>query len=120
MYIRKINKIPLFIGRYFNNGKISIDDINEFEKIIINSEYFFYDKNKYATKLKSKPKLLDFYIEHSKLDNKYYCKYEDELDIPKSISNEIYKFEIVGDDIIAATIDFNEDENLLIINIEEI
>lgn len=119
MYIESIKGIPVFIGKYFNAGKISIDDIKEFENILIKSEYFFYNKNKYATKLNSKPALIDFYIKYSKVDIHGNCIYEDELDLPKSIYNEVYKLQVVGGNKINVSIDYINEENLLILNVED-
>ena len=118
MYIKSIKGIPVFIGRYFNEGKISMHDIQEFEEILTDSEYFKYDTNKYATKLKSKPALVDFYIKHSKLDKYYNCKYEDELDLPKSIMNELYAVKVIGGEINNISLDYNDEENLLVLNVE--
>ena len=120
MYIKAIEEIPIFVGRYFNVGKISMTDINEFSDILKNSEFFFYDKNKYATKLKYKPVLVYLYIKYSKLDRYGHCRYEEEIDLFKSISNEIYKLRLLGDEKINVTIDYNEEDNLLILNVEEI
>lgn len=119
MYVREIKEIPTFIGKYFNINEVFIDDIKEFHEILLNSEYYFYDKNKYATKLKYKPALVDFYIKHSKIDRYGNCLYEDELDLVKSISYEIYKLRVVGGEIKSFSIDFDEEESLLILKLEE-
>lgn len=119
MYIRAIKGIPMFIGRYFNQREISFEDIKEFNEILLNSEYYFYDKNKYATKLKYKPALVDFYIKHSQIDKYGNCPYENDLDLPKSIYYELYSLRVVGGEIKSVTLDFDEEESLLILKMEE-
>ena len=120
MYIKSIKGIPVFVGRYFNTGKISITDINEFDDILKNSEFFFYGKNKYATRLKYKPVLVYLYIKYSKLDRYGNCRYENDLNISKSVSNEIYTLKILGDEEIKVTLDYDDEDSLLILNVEDI
>ena len=119
MYIREIKGIPMFIGRYFNLGKISIEDIKEFNKILLNSEYYLYNKNKYAVKLKYKPAFVDFYIKYSKVDRYGNCRYEDELDLPKSVYYETFNLIVVGGEIKSISLDFDEEESILILNVED-
>ena len=119
MYIKAIKCIPMFISRYLNNDKISIDSVKEFDEILLNSEYYFYDKNKYATELKYKPALIDFYKKYSQVDRYGNCLYENDLDLPKSIYYEIYSLRVISGEIKFVSIDFDEDELLLILTFEE-
>ena len=119
MYIRSILGIPRFIGLYFNKGEVNSNYINEFSDVLLNSAYFSREPNKYFAILNYKPKLIDFYIDKSKLDYNYRCKYEEELDIAKSIYNELYTIKIIGGKILKVSLDYIENEDILVLNVEE-
>ena len=118
MKIRSIRKIPRFIGEYFNEGILTYDDINEFSKLLVTLDYTLIDDTKLTCILDCKPKFIDFYLDKSKLDKKYICKYEEELDIPKSIYNEIYTVELIYGGTTNVSLDYDEECNCLILNIE--
>lgn len=118
--ILSVKSIPRFIGEYFNKNLISFDDIKEFSKILISTEfdYIEYSNNQYIGFLDYTPKLIKFYKDKSKLDHYYRCKYEDELDIPKSISNEVYVLQLIDESIISVSLLYNFDCNILVLNVE--
>lgn len=115
--ILSVQSIPKFIGEYFNKGSIKLDDIHNFSEILLNNNFEKLYDDKYIVHLEEEPKLIKFYLEKSKLDHYCRCKYEDELDISKSFTNECYKLKIDNDKIISATFAYDEKFNLLILNI---
>lgn len=118
--ILSVKSIPRFIGEYFNKNLISFDDIKEFSKILISTEfdYLKHSNNQYIGFLDYTPELIKFYKDKSKLDHYYRCKYEDELDIPKSISNEVYVLQLIDESIISVSLLYNFDHNILVLNVE--
>ena len=118
MKIRSIRKIPRFIGEYFNEGVLSYDDIGDFSKLLTTLDYTLIDDTKLICILDNKPKFIDFYLDKSKLDRQYLCKYEDELDLPKSIANEIYTVELIYGGRVNISMDYDDECNCLILNIE--
>ena len=118
--ILSVKSIPRFIGEYFNKNLISFDDIKEFSKILISTEfdYLKHSNNQYIGFLNYTPELIKFYKDKSKLDHYYRCKYEDELDIPKSISNEVYVLQLIDESIISVSLLYNFDHNILVLNVE--
>lgn len=98
-------KLPIFINGYINKGFIDITDTHNFCRELLQTPFqisidrdgksvYTFEIDNYFVK-----KFADFYIEKSKLDLKYNCKYEDELDIPKSIMNEFFIFIIDGEKV---------------------
>jgi len=119
MIIQSIVKIPRFIGEYFNIGLLSDRVIAEFSETLKRS-YFTLDNDRcYICTLKEKPEFIDFYINKSKLDDKYECIYENEIDIPKSIYNEIYVIEIDDGRVLNISLKYNDENDCLILNIED-
>ena len=118
MKIKTINKLPRFIGEYFNEKIISYDELKAFSSLLLSLDYTLLDDNKLICVLDTKPAFVDFYLEKSRLDEHYFCKYEDELEVPKSISNEIYKIELESGGKIEVLLDFDDNSNCLILNIE--
>lgn len=118
--ILSVKSIPRFIGEYFNKNLISFDNIKEFSKILISTEfdYLKHSNNQYIGFLDYTPELIKFYKDKSKLDHYYRCKYEDELDIPKSISNEVYVLQLIDESIISVSLLYNFDHNILLLNVE--
>jgi hypothetical protein len=120
LQIKQIEKIPRFIGKYYNKGVISLKDINEFNSFLEKLNFAVTSDDRYVTTIQDDiPKLLSFYIDKSKLNSEYKCKYEDELDISKSISNELYKFDTIYGSF-NATIDYKDEYKCLILTIEDL
>ena len=98
MKLNEFIAIPKFIDKYIdNNDSCSMSVIThdfcklmldlEFEEVYENGKcYYSVDsKNLYAIN-----RFIDFYIDKSKMDFKYTCKYELELNLGKSIMNELF------------------------------
>lgn len=120
MRILSVKSIPRFIGEYFNKKLIDIETINEFSKLLttIEFDYFKSNNNWFYGSLPYTPELIKFYKDKSTLDHYYRCKYEDELDIPKSVANETYGIQIDDGRILYVTLLYNFDHNILILNVE--
>lgn len=118
MRILSIKSIPRFIGEYFNKQLIDIETINEFSKLLTNIEFDWVSETEYIGVLDYTPELIKFYKDKSKLDHYYRCKYEDELDIPKSIANETYGIQIDDGRILYVTLSYNFDHDILVLNVE--
>lgn len=124
MRILSVKSIPRFIGEYFNKKLIDIETINEFSKLLTTTKFDQLKYNKYSSKaeyigvLNYTPELIKFYKDKSTLDHYYRCKYEDELDIPKSVANETYGIQIDDGRILYVTLLYNFDHNILILNVE--
>ena len=119
MRILSVKSIPRFIGEYFNKKLIDIKTINEFSKLLTTIEFdYFKNENRYYGYLSYTPELIKFYKDKSTLDHYYRCKYEDELDIPKSVANETYGIQIDDGRILYVTLLYNFDHNILILNVE--
>ena len=119
MQIRSVTKIPKFIGLYFNEGKISLKEINEFSELLKNRCFTLLNDKSLVTVIEDKSILVDFYLDKSRLDRNYNCKYEEELEISKSVYNEIYTVELSSGGKINVTLDFDYKCNCLILNIED-
>ena len=117
MKLTAINKLPRFIGEYFNAEMISHYEIKAFSNLLLSLDYTLLDDNKLICVLDNKPEFIDFYITKSKLDEHYFCKYEDELGVPKSISNETYTVELEGGKV-DVLLEFDDECNCLILNME--
>ena len=119
MRILSVKSIPRFIGEYFNKKLIDIKTINEFSKLLTTIEFdYFKNENRYYGYLSYTPELIKFYKDKSKLDHYYRCKYEDELGLPKSVSNEIYSVQLDNNEIINVTLLYDFKFNILILNVE--
>lgn len=87
------------------NLKFEINESNDgFIKLISNA----------AEKDENLLKFLNFYFSKIRLDRKGYCPYEEELNIPESVSNETFKV-IIDDKEENIFIDSFEDDKLVII-----
>ena len=87
--IASIESIPRFIGLYFNEHQISMHEISQFDKLLNELYFTCIDTDEYITSTNHN-NFITFYLEKTRLDRYLNCKYEDELDIPKSISNELF------------------------------
>ena len=119
MRIKYINKIPIFIGKYYNMGLVTIDEINELNTLLMRPEYSITNDDKYVATINEAPYLLKFYIEKSKIDKFGNCKYEDELEISKSLSNELFGFDTIYGSFNAA-LDYNDEYKCLILKAEDL
>ena len=111
--IEEIVNVPIFIQKYIEIGVEYFNNfiLNDFCNIIKNAEYtmeavdghyeYLFDVgiNNYTVK-----RFIEFYFNKSSLRSDYSCPYEEELDIPQSVSNEIFviKFE---ENILALAVD---------------
>jgi hypothetical protein len=102
--IEEIVNVPIFIQKYIEVGVEHFNGVilNDFCNIIKNTEYstktvnghyeYLFDVgvNNYTVK-----RFIEFYFNKSSLKSDYSCPYEEELDLPQSVSNEIFviKFE---------------------------
>ena len=120
MQIKRVEKIPRFIGEYYNKGIVSLKDIEEFNTFLAKLNFAVTSDDKYVATIQDEvPKLLLFYIYKSKLNNEYECQYEDELDMPKSISNELYQFDTIYGSF-KATLDYKDEYKCLILVTEDL
>lgn len=96
--IEEFISIPRFIEIYIDKKENGLETLtHDFCKIMTelnytvspnnsNSNIYQFDsENNYSIK-----RFLDFYFDKSKLNLKLMCKYEDELNISKSIANELF------------------------------
>lgn len=119
MKIRTVKKVPRFIGEYFNEGILSKDDLSNISKLLVDLDYTIIEEEKLVAIVDEPSPLIDFYIEKSKLDCRYFCKYEDELGVPKSISSETFIIETMNGGELEVYIDFDYDCNCLTLIIEK-
>lgn len=119
MKIKAVKKIPRFIGEYFNEGLLSTEDLEEFSKLLISLDYTILEEEKLVAVLDQESPFINFYLEKSKLDSNYFCKYEDELDVPKSISNELFTIQISDGGELQVYIEFDYEYNCLSLIIEK-
>ena len=113
MKIKEFISIPKFIDKYINKNECGVENFtHDFCKIMMELEfeckpngensniYLFDSKDNYSIK-----RFLEFYFNKSKLDYKFKCTYEDELNLSKSISNELFVVASIDDKIITMYID---------------
>lgn len=101
MKIKGFISIPAFIEKYIYKNEPGLENItHDFCKFIMDLDYEEYvnDKGNLIYKFNtnenySVKRFIEFYFDKSKLDTEYNCKYEDELKLTKSISNEIFVIE---------------------------
>lgn len=120
MKFTSVVNVPVFIESYIFADKSGT--LEEFTHIfcndIMNLDFNKYIKNNtiyyeaYITNDISK-RFIQFYLEKSQLDHYYDCKYEDEKNISKSISNELFEVEIDNTYIVHIYIDSFENDKLI-------
>lgn len=122
MKIKKIIRIPVFIDKYVLENIPSLNNyIESFKNGIIESDlYEYYNENaqrcfKTNVYLVDMISFIDFYILKSKLDHYYKCIYEDELNLPKSISNELFTVELDNGEIIDIFIEYSKYNNIVFV-----
>lgn len=119
MKILEIVSIPVFMSLYMQDKKYSYitDDFYCFCQLLTRIEFKFNpNKNNYYAQIPIEFKdIIKFIAEKSKIDCKGFCKYEDELDIPKCISNEVFEVYLDDYSVIKFTIleTFNNETNEL-------
>lgn len=117
MRIINISKIPIFITEYIKSNKYNLESqLSKFKSLIINRPAnninisndimtltYNLDESNYEIRY-----FASFYIESSKLDDILECKYENELNISKSFSNEVFSgtIKMGSDDSEEDNIDF--------------
>ena len=122
MKIKKIIRMPLFIEKYLLNNTLYLQEYYDSFYNNINSldlvEYY-NDKNERCFEtniyLSDMISFSSFYIVKSQLDYYYKCKYEDELNIPKSISNETFTVELDNEEVIDIFIEYSKFNSLIFI-----
>lgn len=99
MRIINIAKIPMFITEYMDSGKCDLESqLSKFKNLVTSRQAdninisndimtltYNLEESDYEIRY-----FASFYIESSKLDDTLACKYENELDISKSFSNETF------------------------------
>lgn len=95
--ITEIKDIPVFIDKYISedkSGRLS-NDAHFFCNVVKNLDFTRITDNRnktlYRATVTDKLPIIDFYLKKSRLDHKYECLYEVELNLPKSIDNELFK-----------------------------
>lgn len=94
--IQEFSEIPDFIRAYMIIKPELETLTHEFCKSLTNMKFkedMIDHKPQYTFDIDNNEtiiKFAEFYIEKSKLDYKYNCVYEDEIDMPKSIINEFF------------------------------
>lgn len=104
----EIEQIPIFLERYMNQDPKLESLIHTFCKYLLFEKPVKIIKNTFLHGSEDKPttvtlidtvysikdstiqKFCDFYFDKSKMDNHFLCKYEDELNISKSLYNECF------------------------------
>lgn len=108
MKIRDFLGLPNFINKYIERKEPGLDILsNDFCKILKEIDYKI---SKYEYKYNYEfevgdnytiKRFMEFFFTKSKLDNKYNCIYEMELDISKSSTNEFFLAELESGAIIS-------------------
>lgn len=91
--IEKVLEIPKFILLYVDRGYIQKELVDLFVQQLLQNEYKStanYDNTITLEFDLFNKGFVEFYLDKSKLDREFNCKYEDELDIGQSIMNEIF------------------------------
>lgn len=122
MKFTDIVKVPVFIESYiFDDESGTLEELTHiFCNDIMNLEFNMYTKNNviyyetYITNNDSK-RFINFYLEKSQLSYCYQCRYEDEKDISKSISNEVFEVGINDTDTINIYIDSFKNDKLIFV-----
>lgn len=116
-----IIEIPKFIEKYISVNGYMIEKYThtfcayllktEFEKIIDKSNNIKYmaDVND-----KTISCCIDFYLDKSELNYYYECKYESEIGVPKSITNEIFKIQLEDGKEVELYIESFKDNKLIL------
>jgi hypothetical protein len=91
--IISIEDIPLFLKK---SDTYYLNLVYEFINILLNLSVDNIDENYIMIYNKNiNNKFIDYYLDQVKIDKYTYAvKYEDELDIPKSVLNEIFKIKL--------------------------
>lgn len=119
MIIISVETVPRFIGLYCNEKVISFESVSNFSKLLRSIVFNFVDPYTYKAYVPQND-FINTYIDKSKLDIYLRCKYEDELDIPKSLENELFKVKLHGGAIVDIYIDnYDYETNTLTIKIEK-
>lgn len=111
MQILSVESIPKILGLYFNENHVSIDDLHNFKSIFKGELITIFEDNKYVVCFNQRYKVIDFLLEKTKLDRYYNCKYEEDLQIPKSVSNESFDIKLDNNITISVYI-YGYDEKL--------
>jgi hypothetical protein len=121
--IVEIIDVPEFIKRYIEQDKSgTISELTHIfctEILVSDIEYCVKEKTTHLyidtlhnTKI---AEFADLYLEKSELDHYLNCKYEDELDLYKSINNELFKIKISDvDKIMEFKIDSLENNTMIL------
>lgn len=119
MRINKFVSIPEFIKAYIDKEESGLDTItHDFCGTLLDLEFATVidalsgnNNTKYTIKtdIYSVRRFLDFYMQKSSLDSQLHCEYEDELDLPKSITNELFTIVLDNDSIELVYIDDYEE-----------
>lgn len=125
-YIDFIIDIPEFIKQYINKKDLYCwleNSTHDMCRALLDLQYrrqtndgmdelvtdILFDKNV--------KRFLDFYFTKIRIDRKGFCPYEDELDLPESIMNEVFKVKADGVEKLIF-IDSYEDSRLTLIEIK--
>lgn len=113
--------IPVFIKSYIADDKSRVIEnfTHTFCKYIMDMDFIkFVDNNGEVLFISNindnavKDYIL-FCIDKSKLDYQYRCKYEDEKDIAKSLSNEVFAIKLDNEDIVKLYIKSFENNTII-------
>nr|DAG94174.1 MAG TPA: hypothetical protein [Herelleviridae sp.] len=125
--INSINDIPEFTKAYIiikESYKWIETSAHIFCKYLLDTDYDKETKNNvniYTLKIEEDnyevKKFLNFYFEKIRIDKKGFCPYEEELDLPESVSNEVFKMRIEDEEKIIF-IDSLENNILTLIEIK--
>ena len=101
MKLLSISDSPVFINKYIEQGdNLLAKYLSDFLRFITKREIWKFSSTG-STNFLLEYDLKDedyniryfaeYYLNKVKLDNKYECQYEEDLDIPKEIANEVFK-----------------------------
>lgn len=120
MKIYGFRSIPEFIQKYIDRNEPGLDTItHDFCEMLMELYYdnkidndgklvFIFETDNYSVR-----RFVEFYFEKSKLDSKHYCKYEDELGLPKSLTNEFFTLILDNEDVRVMYIESYENNKLI-------
>jgi hypothetical protein len=116
--------VPIFIKSYiFDDKSGTIENFTHiFCKYIMSIEFIEFTNEqkeicyKYIIKDSMVRDYIIFYLDKSKLDFYFQCKYENEKDIPKSLANELFTVELENNNIVKLYIE-SFDHNIITFSI---
>lgn len=121
--LESVIDIPEFIKAYINleGYEWLEEETHNFCALLMDLQYHQITKENFPTYLVDifipSTKFLDFYFEKMNIDKRGFCPYEEELELPQSVSNELFTVVIDGKEL-ELVIDSYEDRRLIMFEIK--